>query len=245
MGWYLLSGVVGFGLGDISLYFALPRLGARLSLLVTQCLAAPLASAIEWMWLGTHLTTAQILCAAGVLTGVLIALSPRDNPNLPQRDLLGGIGFGVLAAMGQAGGAVLSRKAYALSLASGVVVDGGTAAFQRIVGGVACGALGLYLLGRHETRDRPGWGTALLRSRQTQLTTLGAALCGPVLGVGCYQWALASAPSGLVLPIVALCPMVAIPFTWWLEGDRPTPRAIAGGAGAVAAAIALARIQAG
>jgi hypothetical protein len=33
-------------------------------------------------------------------------------------------------------------------------------------------------------------------------------LTGPTLGVTCFQWALATTPSGIVLPIVALTPLV-------------------------------------
>ena len=245
LGWYLLSGVVGFGLGDITLYFALPRIGARLTVLLTQCLAAPLAIVTERLWLGTTLTWPQLLCAAGVLVGISFALLPKDNPHLPRATLWSGIAVGVFAALGQGLGAVISRKAYALSLASGVSIDGGTAAFQRILGGLVCGAVAWWFL-RHRADERP-WSalTAGLRSCRFNLGLLAAALCGPVLGVGCYQWALATAPSGLVLPIVALCPIAIIPFSWWLEGDRPKPRALLGGAVAVACAILLARLRHG
>jgi drug/metabolite transporter (DMT)-like permease len=76
----------------------------------------------------------------------------------------------------------------------------------------------------------------------TRLTSLllMTALFGPVVGVAFFQWALSTAPSGLVLPIVALTPIVIIPVSYWLEGDRPKPRSIIGGVIAVAAAIALA-----
>jgi drug/metabolite transporter (DMT)-like permease len=67
-----------------------------------------------------------------------------------------------------------------------------------------------------------------------------AALFGPVVGVACYQWALATAPSGIVLPIVALCPVVILPLSYFWEGDRPHPRSYVGGAVAVACAIGLA-----
>ena len=63
---------------------------------------------------------------------------------------------------------------------------------------------------------------------------------GPVLGVGCYQWALATAPGGIVLPIAATTPLFAIPIAYWLEGDRPSRRALVGSAIAVAACAALA-----
>ena len=238
--WYLLSGFVGFGLGDISLYFALARIGSRLTLLLTQCLAAPLAALIEWAWLGTSLSPAQLLLGGGVLAGVSLALLPKDNPHLPRASLWSGIGFGMIAALGQGLGAVISRHAHDLSESSGVLVEGGTAAFQRIVGGLVCGAAAWLIL-RHRSGEHrwPALREAL-RTRRFKATLLAAALCGPVVGVGCYQGALATAPSGLVLPIVALCPIAIIPLSWWLEGDRPKPRSLLGGVVAVACAVGLA-----
>ncbi len=243
--WYLFSGVIGFGLGDITLYFALARIGSRLTILLTQCLAAPFAIVLERLWLGTTLTAPQLLLAGGVLAGVSVALLPRDNPHLPRATLWSGIGFGVLAAFGQGFGAVISRRAFELSLASGVRIDGGTAAFQRILGGLACGAVAWWLLRARPAERRWPALAAAVRERRFNQVLLAAALCGPVLGVGCYQWALATAPSGLVLPIVALCPIAIIPFSWWLEGDRPKARSVIGGAAAVACAIALARLRTG
>ena len=52
---FLLSGLIGIGIGDAGLFQALPRLGSRLSLLLLQCLTTPIAALIEWLWLGTTL----------------------------------------------------------------------------------------------------------------------------------------------------------------------------------------------
>jgi drug/metabolite transporter (DMT)-like permease len=38
---FFISGIVGFGFGDIGVFYALPRLGSRLCILYTQCVAAP------------------------------------------------------------------------------------------------------------------------------------------------------------------------------------------------------------
>jgi drug/metabolite transporter (DMT)-like permease len=65
------------------------------------------------------------------------------------------------------------------------------------------------------------------------------AVCGPVIGVSCYQWALATTPSGLVLPIVATTPLVIVPFSYLIEGERPSRRSLVGGAIAVSGAVAL------
>jgi drug/metabolite transporter (DMT)-like permease len=45
--------------------------------------------------------------------------------------------------------------------------------------------------------------------------------------------ALKTTPTGVVLPIVAITPLVIIPFSYHLEGERPTVRSLAGGAVAV------------
>jgi len=58
--------------------------------------------------------------------------------------------------------------------------------------------------------------------------------------VSCYQWALKIAPTGIVLPIVAMTPIVIIPFSRYVEGERATMRSLIGGAVAVAGAVLLA-----
>jgi drug/metabolite transporter (DMT)-like permease len=62
-------------------------------------------------------------------------------------------------------------------------------------------------------------------------------IAGPALGVGCFQWALATRGTGVVLPIVALTPLVIIPFSMWFEKERPTRRSLLGGLIAVSGAV--------
>ncbi|MEC9081048.1 MAG: EamA family transporter, partial [Verrucomicrobiota bacterium] len=67
------------------------------------------------------------------------------------------------------------------------------------------------------------------------------ALCGPTLGVGAYQWALNvdDLPAGIVLSVVALSPLVIIPFAMKFEGERPTIRSIIGSLIAVAGVVVM------
>jgi len=251
-GWFFLSGCIGFGLGDSALYQALPRLGPRLTALLMQCLAAPFAALAEWLWLGTTLSRPQIAAGFVILLGVAVAVAPKDHLHVPRGLLIGGLVFGVVAALGQGLGAVVSRKAYAAVGLAGASIDGLTAAYQRILGGVVFAVpftLWVHLHRKQRTladdearspavpvgrarRWHAGWGWVVLNS-----------LAGPTLGVGCYQWALATQPSGVVLPIVATMPIVVIPFAYFLEGDRPTARSFVGGVLAVVGAVALALIR--
>jgi drug/metabolite transporter (DMT)-like permease len=240
--WLLLSGMVGFGLGDVAMFFALTRIGPRLTLLLCQCLAAPFAAFMEWQWLGTTLAWPQILSACIILAGVSLALLPRSGPQKePTRLSFSGIGWGVLSALGQAGGAVFSRKAY--ETVNPAFIDGGVTAFQRGLGGivVAGAAYGLWFLLRKRTVLPPDKPSPL----RLKLYIVANALAGPTLGVACYQWALATAPSGVVLPIVAMVPVVIIPLTSWIEGDHPSRRAVAGALLAVAGAALLCWFRSG
>ena len=154
-----------------------------------------------------------------------------------------GIVFAVLAALGNAVGAVLSRKAFALSHASGESMDAMTAAYQRVLGGLVVAVIAFIVFRLHQSRQAaansvPDSGAAP-RSRIWPWIVVNG-LSGLALGMSCYQWALREQPTGVVLPIVAITPIVTIPFTRYLEGERPSWRSLAGGLIAVAAAFGLA-----
>lgn len=244
VGWFFLSGVIGMGLGDLGVYAALPLLGSRLTVLMTQCLAAPIAAGGEWLWLDTRLTGTQIFWGLIILAGVALALMPSKAS--PAKVAIKPIGFlfGLIAAAGQGLGALVSRKGGLIADAAGEATHNATfglnAAYQRILAGLIFASLwflALRLLRRQPARaaDSPTPPPTPLNPR----LIIANGLIGPVLGVGSYQWALATAPSGLVLPIVATTPLFAIPLAWWLEGDKPSRRTLIGSVVAVAGCIAL------
>jgi drug/metabolite transporter (DMT)-like permease len=238
--WLLLSGVIGMGLGDLAVFAALPLLGSRLTVLMTQCLAAPLAIVAEWLWLGTVLTGTQLIWGFVILGGVLVALLPSRSspPKVTIRPI--GFLFGFLAACGQGFGAVVSRKGNALAALAGEPIDGLTAAYQRILGGLAITLIWLAaraLLSAKPSAPTPPEAPPPWRA---YLWIPANAGCGAIIGVSCYQWSLATTPSGIVLPIVACTPLVIIPLSYWLENERPTRRSLLGGIIAVAGCIALA-----
>jgi drug/metabolite transporter (DMT)-like permease len=240
--WLFISGVVGFGLGDLALYGAYYRLGPRLGVLLCLCLAAPLGALLEWAWLGTRLTLYQILWGATILVGVFAALAPDTRLRIGARTWGVGILLGIIAAFGQGGGAVLTRKAFDVARQVDQHIDGGTAAYQRILGGLLL-TITVLLVNRWRKSDAapPPESPATSQSwRRAWPWVVANALAGPTLGVACYQWALAIVPTGVVLAIVATTPLVVIPFTMILDGERPTIRSLVGGVVAVLGAAALA-----
>ena len=236
--WLFLSGCVGFGLSDLAMLQTYPHRGARRTTVMVQCLAVPLAALIEWLWLGHTPTPAQAGFAVIILAGVGVAMLPNKRDE-PTHGLRAGLFFGSLAALGQGGGAVVTRKAYAVADQAGQTFhgagDGINAAFQRMLGGIAVTVLVLIYLRatRRPEAHRPnnwsgGWPWLVAN-----------ALAGPSIGVSCFQWALMTEKTSIVLPIVATSPLLVIPLTRLVDGERITKRSVTGGLIAVAGVIGL------
>lgn len=242
--YFLFSGLIGFGLGDLALFQAIPRLGSRLTILMTQCLAAPLAALIEWLWLGTTLTGLQIASGLTILCGVALAIAPKEHQHRSPSTLRWGLFYGFFSALGQGWGAVISRKAFEVDQLSGISINGVNAAYQRILGGLLIAVIAYLVLGGRFDLASPTDDAANPREKHRWKKALPwivlNSLCGPLLGVSCYQWALGELPTGIVLSIVATTPLAIMPFTFAMEGDKPTWRSFVGAVIAVVGVVALA-----
>lgn len=215
-GWFFLGGVIGFGIGGVSMFQSLPRLGSNLSTLIVQCGSAVVAAGLEWRWLGTHLTPAQIVCAALTLIGITIGLLPRSLPRVSPAQWVSGLLWALLSATGQGVGVVISRKAFFIAREYHDLIDPGTASYQRALGGLLVAAVVVLIFQRRATLPPPS-------AERASPWVIANALSGPVLGVACLQWALSTTPAGIVQPIVAAAPLGTIPFAAWLEKSRPRP----------------------
>jgi drug/metabolite transporter (DMT)-like permease len=243
---FALSGFMGIGIGDTGYFQALTRLGARRTVLVMQCFTAPVAAVIEWLWLGTKLNHGEIFCIAVILTGVAVALAPGEHIAIPRRQMVAGIAFGTLAALGGACGAVLSRKAYAVAFAAGEHPDPGTTGYQRILGGALIPAIILIVAKWRSARAHGSVfeSKTLNVSREKWIRiwpwVLGNGLAGQTLGVTAMQWALEKTPTGIVTAIIAMTPVVLLPMTRVADGEKIGVRSLGGALIGVAGVIGLA-----
>lgn len=242
---FFVSGLLGFGVGDVALYQALPRLGSRLAMLFTQCLAAPFAVIIERVWLGTQLSWLQILCISVILGGVALAIAPHETVKRDPREWRLGAVFGVLSGLGGALGAVFSRRAFTATAAANETIDGANAAFQRIIGGVLVAGVFLAIVRWQKSRTlahAAGEDDCSHDARERKRVWIWVvcnAIAGPTLGVSCMQWALRTTPTGVVLAIVAMTPLAVIPLARMFEGEKPTVYSLLGSTVAVAGAVGL------
>jgi len=237
-GWLFLSGLIGFGIGDLGLFLAYVRIGARLTILLNLCLAPLWGALVEWLWLGTRLGAREIGAAGIILAGVAMAIlsrEPSGRPRVGSRTV--GILCALLSGWGQALGAVFSRRALEAAEHLAVPLNGFSAAAQRVSGGFLF-ILATWLLTRwlHPASRLP----LPAKPRHKAIAwLLATTFCGPILGVSAFQWALESMSSGLVLAVVATTPIAMIPLSMHFDREHPQPLSIIGAFTAVAGVILL------
>ena len=238
---FVTAGAIGFGIGGLSLLAALPRLGAPLASLIEETVAAPVAALVAWFWYSDTLTNNQILFCGVILIGVVIGLLPYVRQTLQKgiaaKSIVLGVGLALLAATAQGISFAGTRKGMlAMQVAHkhglGLAPDVITVAFQRLLGGFAV-AIVVYLIARWVWRRKWGFSSAdgtvkpVLTSDGGKLTTRPLfwgslnSLTGPILAVTGTVWAQQTMNAGQVQSIVAMAPLISVPFAFWLEGHKP------------------------
>jgi len=220
--WLVLSGLVGFTLGDLCLFRAFVIVGPRVSMLIMS-LAPPMTALLGWVTLrepGETLTGMDWLGMAVTLGGVVWVVTEQRDTARQAAGREGPVGWGValafLGAVGQAGGLVLGK------LGMEHVDSPLTATHIRVTGGLG-GFIVLFLC--------LGWFPRVwraLRHGRAMALTGGGALMGPFLGVSLLMAAIRLIPTGLAQTFVALTPVLIIPFSIWLHGEHVSRRAILG-----------------
>ena len=212
-----LSGLVGLAIGDTALFAALRRLGAQTTSAL-QCLAPPIAALLAFLFLSEALGVRQLVGVAITVVavfGVIAFGKERATPSTSaSRAPISGLLFAVLAAITQAIGMVLARKAFQ---DAGVLV--GTAI--RFVPAVV--VLSAFQVFRG---PRFSWKNTGFRS-PNQVAALGvAAFFGSFVGVLCLSAGTKYAEVGVVMAISYSFPVWIIPIAWIFLKERTNWRCL-------------------
>jgi drug/metabolite transporter (DMT)-like permease len=221
------SGFLGFFVSDLCLFKAFLLIGPRLALLVTS-LTPPIAVLISWVFDGKNLGLLEWLAMGVTLAGVLwVVLEQREGDEHPhsRRQLRNGLYLAFVATATQAVGMVLAKNGVGDFDPSG-------SATIRVLGALVGYVPLITILGR--------WQPVLTATRhgQAMLILLGGAIIGTVVGISMCMLALQNCHVGVVTTILATIPVMILPFSAYLYGERVSPRAI-GGAMVAAAGVAL------
>jgi drug/metabolite transporter (DMT)-like permease len=229
--WLSISGLVGFTIGDLCLFRAFVVIGARLSMLM-MALVPLIAALTGWLLLNERLTPLDGVGMALTVSGVAWVVLERERSGdggarrASSGPSLAGVLLGLGGAAGQAVGLVLSK----LGMGS---YDAFAATQIRALAGVAGFILLFSVIGWW-----PRVRAALSDGRAMGGTAVGA-LFGPFLGVSLSLVAIKHTHTGVAATLMALVPVLIIPASVWIKGERITRRSVGGAAVAVAGSALL------
>lgn len=222
------SGLIGFVFGDTYYFRSLVILGPGRAALIAS--AAPLfTAALAVPLLGEVPGPLVVLGMALTVGGIAWVLGQRglETPPHAEGAVWVGIVSGVLGALGQAGGYVISK----IALQSGL--DPLSATVIRI----AAATVAVWVLaaaGRDVRRT-----VAALREPRGRGFMIAGAFCGPFLGVTLSLAALRFIEAGVAASITAIYPLLTMVIASRFHGERVTPRALLGTLVAVAGVVVL------
>lgn len=215
-----LSGLIGFGIGDIALFFALSKIGSRLTILINFCTATVIGAFADIIFLKESMKLTTWLFIFLILTGLTIAFFPDKKQNHSHKKLKLGIIAAFIAGLGQGFGATTSRIAERIALHDDILITGISQAFQRVFAGM------VFLALIYSVKKIFFYKKTKTQSSRVIHWLIFAALFGPVCGVACFQESLRTMTSGESMAIVSTSPLILIPLAYIFEKDIPSKKSV-------------------
>lgn len=223
-GWMLLSGLVGYVIGDFCLFQCYIIIGSRYGQLFMTL--APLAAALmAWITLGQQMSQMSIVAMLVTLVGISISVLGRGEHRRVSLKLpLNGVLYAIGAALCQGFGLVLSKIGmdhYDVNAMPAWLVPF-SANFFRCVAGIIGFTILLYMREgflplREALHDRKGMGVAVATT-----------IFGPFVGVGFSLMAVQYTAAGIASTLMAMTPIIIILPSYWLFHQKITWKVVLG-----------------
>ena len=225
IGWMLLSGTVGYVIGDFCLFQCYIIIGSRFGQLFMTL--APLSAALmAWITLGQQMSRMSVVAMLVTLFGISISVLGRGEHHKVSLKLpLRGVLFAIGAALCQGIGLVLSKIGmdhYEPVAGMPEWLVPFSANFYRCIAGIVGFSLLLYfqkgMKSLHEAfHDRKGFSVAIATT-----------IFGPFVGVGFSLMAVQYTAAGIASTLMAMTPIIILLPSYWLFHEKITWRALIG-----------------
>ena len=224
-GWMLLSGLIGYVIGDFCLFQCYIIIGSRYGQLFMTL--APLSAALmAWVTLGQQMTAMNVVAMLVTLVGIGISVLGRGEHHKVSLKLpLNGVLFAIGAAVCQGVGLVLSKIGmdhYEPSTTMPEWLIPFSANFYRCVAGIIGFTLLLYF------RDGMGQLRNAIHDREGLSVAIATTIFGPFVGVGFSLMAVQYTAAGIASTLMAMTPIIILLPSYWLFHEKITWRAILG-----------------
>jgi drug/metabolite transporter (DMT)-like permease len=226
--WMMLSGLVGYVIGDFCLFQCYIIIGSKFGQLFMTL--TPITAAImAWFTLGQEIRPTAILAMIVTLAGIAITVLGRgDNHHkLTLKLPLSGVLFAIAAAVCQGVGLVLSKIGmdhYEATLTTPLA--GWMLPFHANFFRCVAGTIGFVLL----MALREGFAPLQrgVRDRKGMIAAVATTIFGPFFGVGASLLAVQYTAAGIASTLMALTPIIIILPAWWIFKQPITAKSILG-----------------
>ncbi len=198
--WLILSGLIGFVIGDLFLFEAFTMIGSRLSMLI-MTLVPPITAILGFMIMGEQMSWLNLTGMLMTISGIALVIFQKHKPGSSRFSYPAkGLFFAFLGAVGQASGYVLSK--YGMG-----EFDPFAATQIRVIAGIFGFSIVVSFFRRWKAV-----GGAIKQTRPMLLMFLGATF-GPFIGVSMSLLAAQHTNTGIAATIMAITPILIIPPT--------------------------------
>lgn len=211
----VVSGLIGFVIGDLFLFEAFVILGARIAMLI-MALSPPLSAIIGGLVLGEKMSSMAIVGMVFTFSGIaIVILSKNAGSGVKLSHPVKGIIFASLGALGQSVGLLFSKMGMT-----------GISAFEASQYRVLAGIIGfMVLLG---LQKKYGEVFLALKDRKGMAATSLGAFFGPFLGVSLSLLAVSLTSLGVASTLMSIVPVLLIPVSVFLFKETVKPKEIVG-----------------
>ncbi len=237
--WLALSGLIGLVIGDGFGFKALVMIGPRLTTLLWAT-APIMVTIIAWVFLGEQLRFIDIVGIVVTVAGVAWVVSERKYKNAERAGVLRdhpdsgtrakGVIYGLIAALGQGTGLVLSKQAM---LYAGGSLEAFPAAFIRMLTSMVM----IWIISG--MRGQLGPTVKSIKNGKAMALAAGGAIMGPFLGVWLSLVAVRMINAGVAATLNSMTPVFVIPVVMFYYREKVSLRAFLGAVVAVSGVAVL------
>ncbi len=225
--WLLISGLLGFVLGDMFLFEAFVEIGSRISLLIMSA-APPITALVGYLIMGERISLLGLAGMLVTMAGICLVILSR-NPaekkvefNRPVKGLV----YACLGALGQALGLIFSKfgmGSYNAFAATQIRLVAAFIGFTVII---------------TARKKWPEIRAAFDDKKAIGEIAIGAVL-GPFIGVTLSLIALQYTAAGIVSSISSVSPVIIIPASIMIFKEKVLPKEILGAFVSIAGVVSL------
>ena len=212
----IISGVVGLIIGDSFLFKSYQMIGARISMLL-MALSPGISTLLAFIFLDERITLLGIAGIFITISGIALVVLEKNTDSKYKITALG-ITYGLLGALGQAGGLIFAKFAFEEGHIASFV-----ATFIRIFSSVIILLPVVLLLKRYKNPYK-----IFNKNKSAFGATLIGTVLGPFLGITFSLIAIENTKVGIAATLMSTMPIIMLPMVKYIYKEKLSWRAITG-----------------